>query len=214
MVFSQTSGTEATEPFIATQRVPMGTSSSSTPSITISGYFDQGGLRSNIEPVSTIIVILQYYKIAAFTEEIDVRINPGENGELDLRIVNLGNGYDDFIIDFENRDTLHSDGFKLPPPQEVPMEEEDNRTISLEIGAPEGGSGSYLVEISISSKGSLDEGNPVKVVKTIKVKVGGITDRFISLITSPLAIIIIIIVIVAALFVAMNNRKKIRPTKG
>lgn len=215
LVFSQTSGTEETEPFTVDSRVPMGTSSSATLSITVQGYYDQGGLRSNIQPVSTMIIILQYYKIEVLVEKKEVSVNSGENADLEFNVVNVGNGEDSFVIDIQNRDFLNSKGFSLPAPLEIQMLEDENRNLSLEIGAPEGGSGNYMVEISVLSEGSYNEETPEMVVKYIEINVvGGIGDHLVNFLTSPLVIIVLIILVVVVLYVRMKKREKIQPTRG
>jgi hypothetical protein len=212
-VFSGVSGSVETQPYKVSTRIPMGTSSSLTPSITVSGYFDQGGLRSTIPQVSQIIIILQYYKIKYFIEDRSVNINTGENAKIEFIVTNLGNGEDFFEIDFKNRNDLQSKGFKLTQPFEVNMEEETNKSISLHVNAPEDKSGTYPAEISILSQGSTHSNSTEEVIMSISLIITSNIGRQIgSYITSPLGIVTIAIVIVVAVFLKKRKKDKVLST--
>ncbi len=208
-VFSGVSGSEETEPFILTIRVPMGYTSKATPELSVGGNFDQGGLRTSISPVSTMIVVLQYYKIEYEVKERSFRCNSGEDAEIKFRAINVANGDDTFIIDIENGDSLESEGFKLFTPMEIQMPEDENKSVSLKIEVPEGISGDYLVEVSIVSKGSLDSGYPemVVIVFELKVEPGSIGEVIGSILTSPLTILILVIVIITAIVLKLKQKK-------
>jgi hypothetical protein len=209
LVFDGISGTEETKSFSVSTRVPMGFTSSATPTITVSGTYDQGVLKYSIPPASQMIVILQYYKIEMDVDNKEVTVKSGENAKIEFVVVNVGNGDDIFEIDFENREYLQSKGFKLPAPFKVQMAEDENKTISLDIGAPEDKSGGFVAEISILSKGSLSSDVTVKEIKPIHLKVtSSFSEQIGSFITSPLMIVIIIVILVAV-FLKLKRREKI-----
>lgn len=210
LVFDGISGTEETRSFSVSTKVPMGYTSTATPTITVSGTYNQGALTYTIPPASQMIVILQYYKIEVYIEDREVTVKSGENAKLEFVMVNVGNGDDIFEIDFENREYLQSKGFKLQASFEVQMIEDERKTISLEIGAPEDNSGAYVAEISILSKGSLSSDVTMKEIISIHLKVtSSISGQIGSIITSPLIIVIIIIVFVVAVFLKLRRREKI-----
>ncbi|MEE9151310.1 MAG: choice-of-anchor T family protein [Thermoplasmata archaeon] len=212
-VFEGISGSEETQPFKVSTRVPMGTTSSLTPILTVQGYFDQGGLRTAIPQVSQIIIILQYYNIEYFIEDREVSVKSEENVKIKFIVVNVGNGEDIFQIDFKNREDLQNKGFKLPAPLEVQMEEDANRSISLEISAPEGNSGTHVADISILSRGSLGSDFSEEVIMSIHLVVtSNLGGQIGSIITSPLTIVIITIVIVVAVFLKIRKREKVSST--
>ena len=207
--FSGVSGSIETRPFKVSTRVPMGTTSSITPTLTVSGYFDQGGLRYSIPPVSQIIIIQQYYIIEYYVEDRDVSVNSGENVKIEFTVFNSGNGEDSIQIDFENRDELISKGFRMTAPFEVHMEEDTNKSISVQIMAPEDNSGFYNAEISMISKGSLSTEDPEEVILPIRIEVtSSIGGQIGSIITSPLGIGIIAVVIVVAVYYKIKKKKK------
>lgn len=209
-VFSGITGSEETQPFIVSTRVPMGTSSSLTPSLMVQGYFDQGGLRNTIPQVSQIIIIMQYYKIEYFIEDREVSVKSGENIKIEFVMVNAGNGEDIFEIDFKNRETLQNKGFKLPAPLEVQMAEDTNKSISLEIGAPDGNKGNYIAEVSILSKGSLGSDFPEEAIMSIRVEVtSSLGGQIVSLFISPITLLIAVIVVVIVIILRMKRKKEI-----
>jgi len=186
-VFSGVSGSEETKSFSVSTRVPMGYTSSATPTLTVSGHYDQGGLRTSIQPVSILIIILQYYKIEVDIEDREITVKSGENAKIEFVVTNVGNGDDIIEIDFKNREYLQSKGFNLPSPLEVQMAENANKSISLEIGAPEDKSGGYIAEVSILSKGSIGSNYPEEVIMSIHLKVtSSFGGQIGSIITSPL----------------------------
>jgi hypothetical protein len=208
-VFSGVSGSVETRPYKVSTRIPTGTSSSLTPTITVYGYYDQGGLRSTVPPASQIIIILQYYKIQYFIEDKEVSVNSGEGVKIEFRVVNVGNGEDFFQIDFKNRDQLISKGFKMTEPFEVHMEEDTNKSVSVQVTAPDGVSGTHMAEISIQSQGSLESDSSVEVILHIRLVVSNSIGGHIgSFITSPLGIVIIAAVIVAVVYFYKTKKKE------
>ncbi len=214
-VFSGITGSEETQPFIVSTRVPMGTSSSLIPALTVQGYFDQGGLRSTIPQVSQIIIIMQYYKIGYYIEDREASVKSGENVKIEFMVANVGNGEDIFEIDFKNREILQSKGFRLPAPLEVQMEEDTNKSISLEIGAPEGNSGTHVAEVSILSKGSLGSDFPEEAIMSIRVEVtSSLGGQIVSLFISPITLLIAVIVVVIVIILRTKRKKGILPNEN
>ncbi len=153
-VFSGPSGSQETDIFSVTTKVPQGYSSSATPAITVSGYWVQGGLQYNIPPVSQIIIIMQYYEFDVSVTDTVVQAESGENVNLFFNVFNEGNGDDTFSIDLDNRDNMKSQGFELPKPMEVKISEDGSKNISYEVGIPENISGVHSLDFCITSKGS------------------------------------------------------------
>ena len=106
---------------------------------------------------------------------------------------------------------MNNEGFKLPSPVEVQMQEDEVKSISLELGMPEDSSKDYYLEISILSKGSESTDSPFEVIKSINLDVipQDVGQQIVSIATSPLTIIIIVVVIVAAFVLKQKQRKKI-----
>jgi hypothetical protein len=170
-VFSGSGGSEHTETFSVTTKIPMGYSSSANPSITVGGYYDQGGLRTSIAPVTQIIIVMQYYKIGVFTEDTLVQAESGENANIDFNIINEGNGDDIFLVDLENRGTLESKGFKLPTSMEVPIDENGSKNINYDVGISKDISGTHNLNLIITSQGSERSGGNIKYKMTITLDI-------------------------------------------
>jgi hypothetical protein len=152
---------------------------------------------------------LQYYKIQYFIEDKEVSVNSGEGVKIEFRVVNVGNGEDFFQIDFKNRDQLISKGFKMTEPFEVHMEEDTNKSVSVQVTAPDGVSGTHMAEISIQSQGSLESDSSVEVILHIRLVVSNSIGGHIgSFITSPLGIVIIAAVIVAVVYFYKTKKKE------
>jgi hypothetical protein len=178
-VFTGSSGTEQTESFSMSTRVPTGYPCKANPSITVSGYWDQGGLRTNIAPVSQIIIIEQYYQIEAFCPEGNLRtVKPGEELDLAVNILNHGNGEDTFFIDIENRLHLFDKGFRMSDPVETTMCEDETRVVILQVTVPEKTSGNQSIHLLIESKGSQSSGSPCesRIMVNLQIESGNTTE--------------------------------------
>jgi hypothetical protein len=179
-VFTQQTGQEKTETFSVTTRIPEGYPCKATPAITVSGYFDQGGLRTNIAPVSQIIIIDQYYKIDAYCPEGNLQtVKPGENFNLDLYVINEGNGDDTFFIDIENRASLNNKGFGLSESVETTICENEVRVVMLQIAIPEKISGNFSIHLLVESIGAESSGDSCKysAVVNLIIKTGNTTEN-------------------------------------
>ncbi|UCG68015.1 MAG: hypothetical protein JSV09_09240 [Thermoplasmata archaeon] len=173
LVFSGPSGTEEIQSFSVSVKVPQGTSCSESGTVTVSGYWIQGGLMYDIAPVSTIVIIEQYYKMKVSIDKTGFLVDPGDNIDVDLNVANEGNGDDIYQIDIENQKDLEDDGFALPAPIEVDIGEGANKDVSLKIGIPKYISGSFSLKIRITSKGSETSATPCKEVKIVNMEVIG-----------------------------------------
>lgn len=212
-VFSGSSGSESVESFSVSTKVPQGTSSSETPTISVSGYYDQGGMRYDIEPDTALIIVEQYYLAEIYFGEnyetgINLTAKSGERVNLDFIVHNAGNGNDIFEIDFENRDELESDGLELPEPLEIPVPEKGNVSVSLRIGIPEVSTTGFPLVLIVLSKGSLDCEYIEKVYKfvTLLVEEKSIVEKIGSIILSPLVIVLIIVMILISIIVWLKRR--------
>lgn len=208
-VFSGSSGAEQTDTFSVTTRVAQGTSCYETHTVTVDGYYDQGGMQYEIVPVSGTIIIEQYYLIVLKSEKgFSISTKSGDHGTLEFDIHNEGNGNDVFLVDFENRKEMEDQGFDLPEPTEVAMPEKAVESLKLRIETPEDKSGDFELKLSVTSQGSNKTSNPVKVIKVIPLEVEerSIAEKIGSIILSPLVIAIIVIIIVVAIIVKLKRR--------
>ena len=212
-VFSGTSGSEETAPFSVTTRVPQDISSSESVTVTVGGYYLQGGMEYDIEPDTTLIIVEQYYMVEVYAggddgEGFNLTAKSGESVDLDLIIHNTGNGNDIFEIDFENRDELESDGLELPEPLEISIPEKGNESISLRIGTPEVSTRGFPLRLVVLSKGSLGSANSIKVNKliTLLVEEKSIAEKIGSIILSPLVIVLIVVILLVSIVIWLKRR--------
>jgi hypothetical protein len=207
MVFSGMSGSEEIKPFKMSTRVPQGTTSAATPQVLVSGSFVQGGLQYNINPVTTIIEVLPYFKIEGKIQDTTLSVDAGESVTVVLRVTNVGNCEDRFHIDMVDRERYQNNGFLFPSEMEVPFAEKENMTIYWEIDTKSDMSGGYPMEISILSRNSESDQFPITAVLSFQVKVTSqsISHQVISFVFSPLVIMGIILVVIIA--VVYKKRK-------
>ena len=176
-VFAGTSGTEETESFTVSTKVPQGTSSLRTATLTVSGYWIQGGLQYEIAPVSIMVIILQYHKIDVFCNNTLLSLISGENHKIEFKVFNLGNGDDIFLLDLKNRDALEVKGFDLSPPMEFVITEKACRDIIFEVYIPENISGIHNLNLCIISKGSEKSDSLCKYEITIILNIESNSDE-------------------------------------
>ena len=212
-VFSGSSGSESVESFSVSTQVPQGTSSSESPTITVSGYYDQGGIRYSIEPDTALIIVEQYYLAEVYPGEnngggFNLTVKSGENVKLDFIVHNAGNGNDIFEIDFENRDELETKGLKLPAPFKISIPEKGNESVSLRIGTPEVSTRGYSIRLLVLSKGSLEGDYQVKAIKLVSlwVEEKSIAEKIGSFLLSPLVIVLIVVIILISIIVWLKRR--------
>lgn len=212
-VFSGSSGSESVESFSVSTQVPQGTSSSETPTITVSGYYDQGGMRNLIEPDTALIIVEQYYLAEVYPEKnngggFNLTVKSGENVKLDFIVHNAGNGNDIFEIDFENRDELENKSLKLPAPFKISIPEKGNESVSLRIGTPEVSTRGYALRLMVLSKGSMEDGHQVKAIKLVSlwVEEKSIAEKIGSIILSPLVIVLIVVIILVSIIIWLKRR--------
>ncbi|UCE75079.1 MAG: hypothetical protein JSV56_05080 [Methanomassiliicoccales archaeon] len=207
-------GSEETHTISAATRVPEGTSSSEVVTVTVSGYYEQGGMQYDIEqPDSVLIIVKQYYLIKIYNVDEDKGLNlkgkSGKNMDFSLDIRNAGNGNDIFMIDFMDRDVLESDGFRLPQPKEIVMIENANESVDLRIGIPDDKSGLYHMALTISSEGSQETDSPEKVIVPIKLDIEeqSVGEKIGAIVLSPLFIIVIAVIIVIVVVLVRKRSK-------
>jgi hypothetical protein len=201
-VFSGSAGAVSVSTFSVTTKVPVGTSCEEEVSVSVDGYYDQGGMRYTIDPVSIDITILQYYRIDVFFDKGGSReknqtiIKSGDSMTLDFIVHNAGNGNDKFEVDLLNREELENEGFQLPNPITISIPEKKNESLSWRIGTSEDMIGRYLLEIFVISKGSVETGENNSLIKPIYVKIEErtLTDRIGAVLLSPTVILLLIIV--------------------
>lgn len=214
-VFSQSSGTEESETFSVSTRVPNGYPCTATPAITVSGYWDQGGLRTQIAPVSQIIIILQYYKMEISVIDPIISAAPGDNVDFNFNLYNRGNGEDTFHVDIENRAPLNKKGFKLSAPAEVPACPDDGRNVHFEIGIPENITGNFTLYFSVRSEGAESCGMVCKENMAITLQVAKNTTasskskNALETLPAELYLLLIVIsVVITAVEIAVYLRKR------
>lgn len=135
-VFSGSSGGEQSDTFSVTTRVPMGTTFTMTPAITVQGYFDQGGLRNNIAPVNQIIQIEPYYKLEVDTPP-PTEIGAGEFVYFSIKITNVGNTEDTYEFIFLNLEDLVDKQWTVATITPKTFQEDDVKTITVSAQAPQ-----------------------------------------------------------------------------
>ncbi len=176
-VFSGSAGTATTEKFSVTTRVPMGTTFTLTPAVTVQGYYDQGALRDTVNPVSQIIQIEPYYKL-----EVDSpppqEIGAGEYVYFLLKITNVGNTEDTYEFVFLNLEDLQDDQWTVATITPKTFQEDDIKTITVSAQAPQ----TWTIwknevqpfNLRILSQQSEDEGGNVRYEVPLYVRTKGI----------------------------------------
>jgi hypothetical protein len=215
MVFGGTSGSSETQTFVATTRVPQGTSCTTSCVLTVSGVYVQGGLNYNIAPNSISIVVMQYFKITVLNKDgVIHNAKPGKDVEFELMIYNEGNGDDILLLDFVDRSHLSDKGFNLPEPYEFSLAENSNQSVSVKIGIPDDASGNYGTQMFVLSKVSEETDTPYQVSFNIYVKVGDniAGDLIKDYILSPF-VIMAVIIILAVIMVYKFKGKEIEVGK-
>lgn len=211
LVYAGASGSIQTDTINVTTRVPQCTPCTETFTLTVGGYYEQGGMQYDIVPESATIIVDQYYGVGVFVKEEELLVKSGEDAEIEFRIHNTGNGNDIFLVDFENRKDLKDDGFELPRIDEFPLPQMANESIKLEIGVPEGVLGEYLVQISITSMKSEEGELPIEYILEVKLNVEArsIGEHIGTILTSPLTIGIIVIVILVVIVLKLKGRREL-----
>jgi hypothetical protein len=157
MVFSGAIGSEETQNFTVCARLPQGHSCAATPRVSVAGHYQQGGLNYNLDPVTQIVIIEQFYDIYAYCKDGDeLTCESGEIFSLKIFTCNTGNGEDNFLIDIENRVQLEDKGFKLSGPVENNMLEYEYKPATFLFDVPQHITGYHAVNILIVSLGSED----------------------------------------------------------
>lgn len=176
-VFSGQAGAENTDTFSVTTRVPVGTTFTLTPAITVQGYFDQGGLRSTVNPVNQIIQIEPYYKLEVDTPPPQ-EIGAGEFVYFAIKITNVGNTEDTYEFIFQNLEKLQEVGWIIATITPKTFQEDDVKTITVSAQAPQTWS-LWRNEVTpfnlrILSQQSADEGGNVRYDVPLYVRQKGI----------------------------------------
>ncbi len=208
MVFSGVSGVEETRTFMATTRVPQGTTSTATPELMVSGIFVQGGLQYPVNPVSIIIEVVPYCKIAVEPVEREIKVNAGEDLHIEAVITNVGNCEDIYSIDMMNRASLANNGFGMPSPMEITFLEKENRTIDWKMETKSHMSGKYYMRMSVYSK-TIEEGvESVSAFAAYEVEIIAqpLTNFVFSFLLSPFMIVIIVVIVIVGM--VYRNKKK------
>jgi hypothetical protein len=214
LTFSGSAGSVNVDTFYVDTRVPMGTSFYEEIFFSVDGYYDQGGMRYEIEPVSIEIIILQYYRVDVFfnggesREKKSTTIKSGESVNLDFIVHNAGNGNDKFEVDFLNREERKQEGFDLPDPITISIPEKRNESVSWSIGTSEDMSGVYPLKMSVISKGSKESGQNISLTKHIYIRIEErtVTDRIGAILLSPLVILLIIVMLLVIIVIWYKRR--------
>jgi len=98
--------------------VPQGSASSdlnSSQTVTVSGswYYEPESRSGTIEPVSAMIYIEQYYQYSVTVDRGYMQTSPGGEFDIELSIVNEGNGDDEISVEVLNRAQLERQGFAI-----------------------------------------------------------------------------------------------------
>lgn len=205
-VFSGQAGSVNVDTFSVTTRVPVGTSCNEEAFITVEGYYDQGGMRDDIEPVSVQINVLQYYLIRVEDEKgriysINTSTKAGSDAHIKFTLANWGNGNDVFAIDFISREEMQDRGFILPIPNRVSLKEEQKEDMRVSIGVPEGIKGARYLELVITSEGAQDSNSSEQLILpiTLIITEESIGEVIGSVVLSPITILAIVAMVSAGI---------------
>jgi hypothetical protein len=209
MVFGGTSGSEESEEFTATAKVPQGSPCTESGTIIVSGTWVQGGLQYTIEPVSSIFVIEQYYMIDMLIADREYTIDAGEDVDFDVVLQNNGNGDDIIEIDILNREDLKKNGISLPSPSQLNVPYQLNKSANMKIGTSDETTGRYIIEISSLSKGSEKNGFPIREHSTVSLVVRENEDfagELGSMVVSPIVFEILSLIVVIVIIYKVIQR--------
>ena len=213
MVFDGSAGSVEERTFSVYTRIPKGTSCYETITVTISGYYVQGSMQYEIEPVSIEIIVLQYYRVEVFfnngqSQNFNTTVKSGSRVNLEFLVHNAGNGNDRFEVDFEDREEWENEGFGLPDPIEISLKEKRNKSISWTIKTPADKYQLNFIMLQVSSLGSRENGGKIRYLSPIYIRTNEhtITDRIGSVLFSPLVILLIIVISLIIIVVWFKKR--------
>jgi hypothetical protein len=176
-VFGGSAGTESSATFSVTTRVPVGTTFTLTPAVTVQGRYDQGGLTGTISAVNQIIQIEPYYKLEVDTPPPQ-EIGAGEFVYFAIKITNVGNTEDTYEFIFQNLEKLQEIGWIVATITPKTFQEDDVKTITVSAQAPQTWS-LWRNEVTpfnlrILSQQSVEEGGNVRYDVPLYVRQKGI----------------------------------------
>ena len=105
---------KTSQPFSITVQVPIGTSSGGAYNLIISGTweYDPGVNSGEVDPVTAIIYVEQYYRLELYCDESSKEAEVGDRVEYFVEIINTGNGADRAKVEVTNTDELRDEGIR------------------------------------------------------------------------------------------------------
>jgi len=116
-------------------RIPPGTTYTVTPIVRISGTAQATGFTQAVPEATQAVEIIQYSWTNIETPAPYLEVSPGDQAVFSLKINNLGNGQETYIVDITNADELP--GWILPPRQRLTVEEKSPKTYTLSLSTPQ-----------------------------------------------------------------------------
>jgi len=128
----------STRTFSITVRAPPGTSHKISQNIVVGGSWTGAeGLVGDVDQTSMIVFIDQYFKLILESDNPLTEIAPGDDLVFSMKIWNMGNDEDDFVIEIMNQKSLTDDGWTIPTVPKQTIEEKGVRPFKIQLTSPQ-----------------------------------------------------------------------------
>jgi len=136
MTFLAGSSTE--QDFAITVRAPPGTSHKVSQNVVVGGSWTGAqGLVGDVDSTQMIVFIEQYFKLILESDNPLTEIAPGDDLTFAMKIWNMGNDEDDFVIEIMNQKSLTDDGWTIPTVPKQTIEEKGVRPFKIQLTSPQ-----------------------------------------------------------------------------
>ncbi len=185
--------------------VPLESSTSISPNITLSGVWMQEGSTGNVEPITIPVNIEPFYRLKIQSESYSIATHPGEPGLFNLRLDNEGNSDAKYTLNITNKDNLKKAGITIREYNDkFYMSEGMVRWMQLSAETSSYTSTkTYSIALEFTSE---ESGKTFEYYLYLRVEPGIIQIMF-----SPIALLLIVFVIFVAIFYYRNKRKREKP---
>ena len=125
--------------FAVTVQVPPETSHmlQGTLQIAAKWRYSPGSTQGNVEPVSAIIYVAQYYQFSVGCEKPYMQVGPGQSLGFKLRLINEGNANDKLRVEVTNLKDLNDKGWTVQLSQDkFQVPEKQERVLQISITTP------------------------------------------------------------------------------
>ncbi len=128
----------SSKPFSITVRAPPGTSHKVSQNVVVGGSWTGAeGLVGDVDSTSMIVFIDQYFKLILESDNPLTEINPGDDLTFSMKIWNMGNDEDDFVIEITNQKSLSDEGWTIPTVPKQTIEEKGVRPFKIQLTSPQ-----------------------------------------------------------------------------